>query len=108
MPFDLKTYHAYSYYQLLKKETVQTIRGPVIRRTYGVRDYNCYGDKIREYLTYTRGEETIPTPGPLDWRSLKAIVKGCCPPTLMKDFIMTESGEMAERDAAAEAMELHK
>lgn len=46
--------------------------------------------------------------GLTDMRTLKMTAEGCCPPELMKDFIMTEGGAFAEADAAEEALKLHK
>jgi hypothetical protein len=43
-----------------------------------------------------------------DGRTLKMMALGCCPPELMKDFVMTEGGAFAEADAAEEALKLHK
>ena len=43
-----------------------------------------------------------------DHRTLEDMIGGCCPPQLMKDFIMQEGGEMVARDPVEEAIKLHK
>jgi hypothetical protein len=44
--------------------------------------------------------------GYTDHRDLRALQEGCCPPALMKDFILQE-GAIVERDPVEEAMKLH-
>lgn len=66
---------------------------------YDCWDRECWKKKIRTYPPVKRI---------IDLRSLKKIAAGCCPPALMKDYIMQEGGEMAERDPVEEALKLHK
>jgi len=72
--------------------------------------YDCDGrgiprDGIYKLIrTYGKDAKT----GLFDRRTLKHMQAGCCPPQLIEELIMTEGGELAERDAAAEEIELHK
>lgn len=44
----------------------------------------------------------------IDFRTLKDLQAGCCPPQLMMEFIETERLEAGKTDAVEEAMTLHK
>lgn len=74
-----------------------------------IRNWNCWGEPRVQpgYYYDTLLPKGYPK-GLIDHRTLDMIKKGCCPPRLLKDFIMTESGELAERDPVLEAMKLHK
>jgi hypothetical protein len=75
----------------------------------GLRQWDCWG------IEYWGGERRIRTrfkkgekAGLHNFVTLEMQQAGCCPPELMKDYIMQEGGELVERDPLEEAMELHK
>jgi len=70
--------------------------------------FDCEGRGFPEPGSFKLVRTTdIPKAGYQDHRTLKDIQAGCCPPQLMKDYIMQEGG-MEERDPVLEAMKLHK
>jgi hypothetical protein len=72
-----------------------------------LREYDCWGtpkgpQKWRGLLP--KGQKL----GKFTFVTLKMQQGGCCPPALMKDYIQQEGGPAVERDAAGEALKLHK
>ena len=105
---DLSKVRAYVVHEFIGTKTRHTPRGPEVITMYRQRHYNCFGKNYWTTETFSEPGETILTGREVDVRSLKTIAMGCCPPALMKDFIMQEGGEMVERDPVLEAMKLHK
>ena len=104
----LKGTRAYAKYTFLSCEMRPSISGPEEVCYWNAKWFNCFGDIIWETRIHARGGAKVKTSGYVDMRSLEATALGCCPPALMKDFVMQEGGELAERDPVMEAMKLHK
>ena len=104
----LERYIAYRRYWIVKVETVHTTEGPLTRRIYKCKGYNCYGKLIQDTHVATWGKEKLSISGFVDARSLHAWSLGCCPPALEKYFTGTEAPGAEPVDAAMEAMKLHK
>ena len=71
--------------------------------------WNCWGEKRggpgAYYIDHVpAGYKT----GMRNYVTLDMMAQGCCPPQLMRDYIMQEGGELEERDPVVEAMKLHK
>lgn len=100
---------AYARYKFLKTERVHTAWGGWKTKIfYEARYYSCLGKLLWATIVHGWLEGHTKLRPLVDMRSLELTAKGCCPPALMKDFIMQEGGEMAERDPVLEAMKLHK
>ena len=70
---------------------------------------NCWGEPRGGPGAYTDSRSAAGFKvGFKSYVTLDMMKQGCCPPQLMKDFIMQEGGEMVERDPVVEAMKLHK
>lgn len=105
---DLSKVLAYIIHEFIGTKIRHSLRGPEEITLYRQRHYNCFGKNYWTTETHAGPGQSIPTGRRVDMRSLKTIALGCCPPALMKDFIMQEGGEMVERDPVLEAMKLHK
>lgn len=99
---------AYAIYTFIRQVIEQTTTGPRTVRLHRGAWYNCYGKFIwGGDIPIRPGEKPLHL-GIVDLRSLELTQLGCCPPALMKDFVMQEGGEMVEKDPVLEAMKLHE
>lgn len=106
--YTLRRSTAFIVYTFRMSEISQTSLGPRRKYHWNAKHYNCHGKFYRGHGVHSWDEKYVIVGRPVDVRTLQLIKMGCCPDRLMKDFIMTEGGELAGRDSVLEAMALHK
>lgn len=76
---------------------------------YKIYPFDCYGRGVPEDGSWRWLNTWPPVKGKVvDIRSLKALTDGCCPPQVGEEQIRKERFEDQDKDAAMEALRMHK